>query len=195
MSRDNWETADMLAKTRLEAALTSDVEPLLNIFQGIIADTVSDVSSLFNDHRPDEALALLRARSAVLRDVTRHFQEGIRALGSLLQVLQEGEIVLSDKAEYIKDYDAATAQFSAGITAADAAESVLRSTGEAMRARDIVNEVLCLGYSTDATRPYAVISNALRFDARFVKVARGVYGLATWDDERGRGKELNDVPQ
>ena len=184
----------MLAKTRLEVELTRDVEPLLNIFQGIIADTVRDASSLFNDDRPDEALALLRARSAVLRDITHHFQKGIRALDSLLQVMQEGEVVLSDIVKHIQDYDAATAQFGAGITAADAAESVLRSTGEAMRARNIVHEVLRFGYSTDATRPYAVISNALRSDSRFVKVARGVYGLATWDDERKGGTERDDVP-
>jgi len=185
----------MLGKTRLEVELTSDVEPLLDIFRDIIADTVRGVSSLFYDGRPDEALALLRARSAVLRDVTRHFQEGIRALGSLLQVLQEGEVVLSDTTKYIRTYDAATAQFGAGITAGDAAESVLRSTGEVMRAIDIVDRVLRLGHSTDALRPYAVISNALRADSRFVKVARGVYGLATWDDERKGGREQDDVPQ
>ncbi len=185
----------MLSKTRLEAELTRDVEPLVDNFREIIADTVRVVSSLFHDGRPDEALALLRARSAVLRDVTRHFQKGIRALGSLIEVLQDGEVVLSDKAKYIKNYDASTAQLDAGITAADAAESVLRNTGEPMGATDIVDGVLRLGHSTDALRPYAVISNALRADSRFVKVARGVYGLTTWDDEQKEGREPYDVPQ
>ena len=73
--------------------------------------------------------------------------------------------------------------------------SVLSSTGEAMRAKDIVHGALHLGCSTDAIRPYAVISNALRADSRFVKVAGGPYGLTTWDGERKGGTERDDVPQ
>lgn len=136
----------------------------------------------------DEALRLLREGMAFMQEMANDLSEAPKMLGFFLSMIERDEYTLPPNLVQAVDDIRSVQPFENGVTAGDAAESVLQHIGKPSKAKEIVESVLSRGYNSKAGRPDIVIGNALRTDDRFVKLGRGVFGLNEWAQQKKEGE-------